>query len=192
MTTTPAQVLDFWFEQLGPSAWFGGGPAVDEAIRARFAGAWRAARGGAFERWQATPEGSLALLVILDQFSRHLHRGSGLSFATDPRGLRTARRALARGQDLAMPIEARRFFYLPFCHSERMPDQDRSVALFTRRLGLKDRRVNRAHALAHRAVIERFGRFPFRNDALGRETTPAEAAWLKDVGYMGEVRRFGG
>lgn len=192
MTPTPAPVLDFWFEELGPDAWFGGGPAVDDATRARFGRAWRAARGGAFEDWQATPEGTLALLLILDQFSRNMHRGSALSFATDARGLRVARRALARGQDLAMPLEARRFFYLPFCHSERLPDQDRSVGLFVRRLGVKDRRSNRAHALAHRAVIERFGRFPFRNEALGRETTPEEAAWLADVGYMGEVRRFGG
>ena len=192
MTPTPAQVLDFWFDELGPAGWFGGGAAVDEAIRARFAPAWRAARGGAFERWQATPEGTLALLLILDQFPRNLHRGSGLSFATDARGLRVARRALARGQDWAVPLEARRFFYLPFCHSERMTDQDRSVSLFVRRLGVRERRSNRAHALAHRAVIAQFGRFPFRNEALGRETPPAEAAWLEDVGYMGEVRRFGG
>ncbi|MDF2232224.1 DUF924 domain-containing protein [Albimonas sp. CAU 1670] len=192
MTTTPAQVLDFWFDELGPDGWFGGGPRVDDLIRRRFASAWRAARGGAFESWQATPEGTLALLLILDQFPRNMHRGSGLSFATDARGLRVARRALARGQDLALPEEARRFLYLPFTHSERLTDQDRSVGLFVRRLGVKNRARNRAHARAHRAVIEQFGRFPYRNEALGRETTPEEAAWLRDVGYMGEVRRFGG
>jgi uncharacterized protein (DUF924 family) len=189
MRTTPREILGFWLDEVGPEGWYGGGPALDARVRARFAPAWRAARGGAFDDWQASPEGALALLILTDQFPRNLHRGSALAFATDLRARRIARRALDRGDDRRTPERAREFFYLPFMHSERLIDQDLSCRLYRMRLP-RQRADKMPHALAHRAVISRFGRFPYRNAALGRETTPEEARWLERVGYMGEVRRF--
>ena len=185
----PAEILAFWLEEVGPEGWYGGGPALDETVRRRFGRAWRAARGGAFEGWQADPAGAMALLILTDQFPRNMHRGSPLSFATDARARRVARRALAAGFDLRSDPGAREFFYLPFMHSERLVDQDLSVRLYRGRAGPL-RAEKMPHALAHRAVIARFGRFPFRNEALGRETTAEETAWMEGGGYAAEVERF--
>ncbi len=186
----PGEILAFWLEDVGPQGWYGGGPALDEAIRRRFGRAWRAARSGAFESWQADPAGAMALLILIDQFPRNMHRGSALGFATDARARRVARRAMAEGFDLRSDPGAREFFYLPFMHSERMMDQDLSVRLYRGRMGPGLRAEKLPHARAHRAVIARFGRFPYRNEALGRETTAEEAAWMDAGGYAQEVARF--
>ncbi len=185
----PKEIVGFWLNDVGPAGWYGGGPALDETVRRRFGRAWRAARGGAFEDWLAEPAGALALLILTDQFPRNMHRGSDLGFATDARARRTARRALAAGFDLRTDPGAREFFYLPFMHSERMTDQDLSVRLYRMRMG-PGQAAKLPHALAHRAVIARFGRFPYRNDALGRESTPEEAAWMEAGGYAAEVARL--
>ncbi|MGM0584976.1 MAG: DUF924 family protein [Pseudomonadota bacterium] len=188
---TPARILEFWFDEVGPKGWYGGGEALDETVRARFGPAWDAARIGAYDGWQTDPAGSLALILLLDQFPRNIHRGSWRAFSTDARGRRVARRAIARGDDRRVDEFGREFFYMPFMHSERPPDQDLCVRLVKARL--PRRRANTLpHAKAHRAIIETFGRFPYRNDALGRETTPEEARWLREEGYAAELARAKG
>jgi uncharacterized protein (DUF924 family) len=183
--TRPEDILRFWFEGnhiAFQPRWFRRDEAFDAAIRDRFGSLPAAARDGALDAWAETPGGALALLLVLDQFPRNLHRGSAEAFACDGKARAIARRAvLDRRQDLALTRTERLFAYLPFEHSEAMADQDLSVALFE---GLRDDPTHRApegtidYAWRHRAVIARFGRFPHRNAALGRESTGAEAAWL--------------
>jgi len=182
---TPDEILGFWFDDNRHGfqpRWFEPDGAFDAAIRTRF-GAWLpAARNGACDGWAATPRGALALLILLDQFSRNLHRGSAAAFAADAHARAIARIAvLERQHDLALTPTERCFLYLPFEHGESMADQDLSVALFE---GLRDDPPHRApgstidYAWQHRAVIARLGRVPHRNAALGRASTPAEATWL--------------
>lgn len=170
---SPGDVVAFWREA-GPGKWFRGGDAFDAACRERFATAHHAAARRAFDGWMSTAEGALALLLLLDQMPRNLFRGSAHAFATDGLARHFARRALDAGHDTAFEPALRAFFYLPFEHSEALADQDRSVALFE---ALGDANY-RDYAIAHRDVIARFGRFPHRNAALGRDTTPEEQAWL--------------
>lgn len=183
---TPDSVLAFWFDETGPSGWFGGGKALDEAIRTRFGTLWELARRGRLGQWRRSDEGVLALIVLLDQFPRNMFRDTGRAFASDAAGLALAKQAIDHGRDLRSPEDRRPFFYLPLMHSESLPDQERCVRLFRTRL--PGAASNLIHARAHREVIRRFGRFPYRNDALGRETTPAEAAFLQEGGYGAVVR----
>ncbi|TDH62892.1 DUF924 domain-containing protein [Dankookia rubra] len=188
--TGPSDILGFWFgPDLAPwqvERWFRPDPGFDAACRDRFGDLLAPARDGALDAWAATPEGALALLLVLDQFPRNLHRGTAAAFASDPHARAVARRAVLRERhDLTLPCTARCFLYLPFEHSEEAADQDLSVALFE---GLRDDPAHAApggsiaYAWAHRAVIRRFGRFPHRNVALGRATTPAEADYLAQPG----------
>ncbi len=182
-------ILEFWFSE-GPdtfrTAWFRRDDAFDEAIRQRFGALLDPAREGRLDGWADTAEGVLALLLVLDQFPRNLHRGTPLAFASDAKAREVARRTVVeRRQDLALTPTQRVFLYLPFEHSEAMADQDLSVALFE---GLRDSPQHRMpggaidFAWKHRLVIARFGRFPHRNAALGRESTAAERAYLAQPG----------
>ena len=182
-------ILDFWFSE-GPDAfrkaWFVRDDAFDAEIRCRFDALLEPAREGALDGWAATAEGALALLLVLDQFPRNLHRGTPRAFAADAKAQQVAREAvLARRLDLALAPTQRVFLYLPFEHSEAMADQDLSVALFE---GLRDAPQHRMpggaidFAWKHWLVIRRFGRFPHRNAALGRDSTPAELAYLAQPG----------
>jgi uncharacterized protein (DUF924 family) len=179
----PDDVLDFWFAgdaTRDRAVWFKQDAAFD-AECARFADALHAARGGGFDHWADTARGVLALIVLLDQFSRNLHRGSPDSYAADAQARALARDAVARGFDRALhPIE-RSFVYLPFEHSEDLADQAESVRLFEAlRLALGDCTVE--HAYRHRDLIRRFGRFPHRNAVLGRASTPDELRYLAEPG----------
>jgi uncharacterized protein (DUF924 family) len=170
-------VLAFWFDgDLGAKRkiWFEKDDSFDTAC-GLFAEARDAAKRGGLDHWGDTPRGALALIVLLDQFSRNLHRGSPEAFAADGKARAAARRAIAHGFDLALPPAARSFVYLPFEHAEDSADQDESVRLFTP-LGKEHAR----YAVSHRDVINRFGRFPQRNAALGRVSTAAEEAYLAD------------
>lgn len=169
----PAMVVAFW-RDAGPAQWFRGGDAFDALCRDRLGRAHHAAARRELDRWSATSEGALALLLLLDQIPRNIFRDSGHAFATDGLARHFARVALDAGHDAAFEPALRAFFYLPLEHSESLADQDRSVALFE---ALGDANY-RNYAIAHRDVIARFGRFPHRNAALGRETTPEEQAWL--------------
>lgn len=173
MSVTSAQVVAFWREA-GPSKWFRGGDAFDAECRERFTAAHHAAARREFDDWSSSAEGALGLLLLLDQIPRNLFRDSGHAFATDGLARHFARRALDAGHDAAFEPALRAFFYLPFEHSEALADQDHSVALFA---ALGDANY-RDYAVAHRDVIARFGRFPHRNAALGRDSTPEERAWL--------------
>lgn len=181
-------VLHFWFGAPGTAicgtfreAWFKKDPAFDDEIRRHFLATTEAAARGEFDRWLADREGALALVVLLDQFPRNLYRGSAKAFAADPKAREVAATAIERGFDMQCLSCERMFFYLPFEHSELLADQDRSVELFKR---LAEDDPSRAgivpYALRHQEIIQRFGRFPHRNEALGRESTAEEIAFLKE------------
>ncbi len=183
---TPVEVLDFWLGEVGAARWFAGGDDLDALCRDRFADLCTAARDGGLEHWTCGPGPTLAYLILTDQLPRNIWRGTALAFASDPRALAAARVALDSGWDMQVPEPERQFLYLPFEHSEVMADQDLSVRLMETRLSDPEMAL---HARAHRSIIARFGRFPTRNDALGRKSTPEEAAWLAGGGYMAEVKR---
>ncbi len=168
-----AALLAFWREA-GMGKWFRGGAAFDEECRARWQDAHFAAARRECDDWMADADGALALVLLLDQIPRNIFRGSGHAFATDLLALHLATRAVDAGFDTQVDPALRFFFYLPFEHSETMPDQQRAVDLFT---ALGDAGLL-GYAVAHRDVIARFGRFPHRNAALGRVNTPDEQAWL--------------
>ena len=180
MTITPSDVVAFW-KEAGPKMWFARDEAFDARFRARFAAAHEAAARGELDQWAETPEGSLALLILLDQFPRNVFRGQARAFATDPLARQVAARAVYAGHDEAVDNDLKRFFYLPFQHSEALADQERQLALFQR----MERPADDRWAEHHHRVIATFGRFPHRNRALGRETTPEEQAFLDQDGFRG-------
>ena len=181
----PVEVLEFWITEIGPEGWFNGGDRVDMACRDRFVDLWQAAHDGGLDHWVDGPTGTLAYLILTDQFPRNMFRGEARAFATDFRARAAARRAVAMGWDLEVPEPERTFFYLPFEHSENLADQDWSVELYAARMVEDDDFL--LHARAHREIIARFGRFPFRNAALGRSTTPDEQAFLDAGAYPAVV-----
>lgn len=183
--TLTREILDFWFgapdsDVYGTTReiWFKADTGFDADVRRRFAGALDRAAAGAHDGMGATSEGTLALIVLLDQFPRNIHRGTPQAFAFDAKALDTAQRALDAGHDAALPAFQRGFLYLPFEHSEDRADQERSVALF-RALGDANMLD---FAVRHRDIVARFGRFPHRNAILGRESTPEEVEFLDQPG----------
>jgi uncharacterized protein (DUF924 family) len=197
MIATPEAVLDFWFGAPGSAAkvaarqrplWFAKSAANDQIVTERFAETLVAASAGRLDHWASTPRGRLALIVVLDQFPHHVHRGHGQSFAYDARSLALALNMIEHGEDARVtPIE-RVFVYLPLEHAESIEMQDRSVALY-------EKLVNEAaaderqlfedfldYARKHRDVVARFGRFPHRNELLGRPSTLEEIEFLKQPG----------
>ena len=182
MTIEPRDIIEFW-RRAGPKAWFKKSDAFDAQIRERFEGVHHAAARGEHDAWAETPEGSLALLLLLDQFPRNLYRGSGHAFVTDPLARSVARRAIAVGHDQAAPPQLRGFYYLPFQHSEDPDDQAAGVEL---REALERETGERAGwARKHSDIIARFGRFPHRNTCLGRQTTAEEQTFLDEGGFAG-------
>lgn len=177
---TAADVLAFW-RAAGEKKWFAKDDAFDAEVRTRFLATYEAAAGGALADWEATPEGALALIIVLDQFPRNMFRRNARAFAADAAARAIVDRAIARGFDQQVPDNERLFFYLPFEHSETMADQERCCAL-VRTLGNADLL---RWAELHADIIRRFGRFPHRNAVLGRSTTPEEAAYLDDDGFAG-------
>ena len=177
---SPEDVIGFW-QDAGPERWYEKDPAFDRAIAERFATAHAAAAAGQLDAWAETPAGALALLLLLDQFSRNLFRGSPQAFAQDEAARRTAYAAVKRGFDREVGPVLRQFFYLPFMHSEHIADQERCVALCH---GLPDRSTL-PFARDHEQIVRRFGRFPHRNQVLGRHTSPAERAFLAGGGFAG-------
>jgi uncharacterized protein (DUF924 family) len=181
------EVLLFWF---GPAAargrrdprWFDKDEAFDHECRARFLGLHEQAAARALSSWRSEPGGCLALILLLDQFPRNMFRGTPRAFATDALALEAACHAVERGYDRErLPVE-RMFVYLPFEHSERLADQDRACELTKPLEAFPETADAYRYALAHRAIIERFGRFPHRNAILGRASTPQEIEFLKGPG----------
>lgn len=176
----PRDVLDFWLGQ-EPGRWFEPDPAFDAEIRTRFGQAHEDAKAGAYDAWAETAEGALALVILLDQFARNIHRDTAEMFAADAKALSVAGRAVDRGFDMALPVEQRQWLYLPFMHSEALADQERCIVL-SERSGLDD---TLKWAVIHADIIRRFGRFPHRNPLLGLDTTPEEQAFLDEGGFAG-------
>lgn len=185
----PVEVLDYWIGELGPEGWYAGGEAIDADCRARFLDLWQAAADGGLEHWVDGTVGTLAYLILTDQMPRNIHRGTAHAFSTDALALAAAKRAVEQGWDLGAPEPERQFFYLPFEHSEAPEDQDRAVALIEERLP-QGGAETLLHARAHREIIGRFGRFPFRNAALGRVSSADEEAFLAEGGYAAVVRKL--
>lgn len=177
---TPQSVISFWREA-GPQKWFSKDTDFDRLIAARFGAAHDAAKDGRLSAWQDSAEGTLALIILLDQFPRNMFRDSPRAFATDEEARKIASAALDNGFDQKVPAEIRTFFYLPFMHSEQLADQDRCLALY-RALGNED---GLRYAEIHADIIRRFGRFPHRNAILGRASSAEEIAFLEDGGFRG-------
>ena len=177
---TPSAVVAFW-KEAGPKKWFAKDDGFDAEFRRRFHDAHVAAARRELDHWAETPEGSLALLILLDQFPRNTFRNTGHAFATDPLARHFAIQALDAGQDRLVENDLRRFFYLPLQHAEDMILQDHQVTLFQ----AMERPDDDRWAEHHHGVIRRFGRFPHRNRMLGRETTAEEQAFLEEDGFRG-------
>ena len=178
---TPSSILDFWFGQ-DRKAWFQKNPAFDEQIRSRFLGLFDQALRGELNDWRREPVGCLALVILLDQFPRNMFRGNAKAFAGDRLARDAARILLDKGWDKDMTPDERMFAYLPFEHSESLADQERCLALMKEIAGSPDTADLPKWAEAHLAIIRRFGRFPHRNAALGRASTPEETEFLKQPG----------
>lgn len=167
-----ADLHHYWFHTLGPADWFGGSIVLDEAIRRRFA-RWHAMlRGQAAESFMDNPRGALAAVLLFDQVPRNIFRGDPQAFATDPLALAITHDVLRRGWDRGLAYGERQFLYMPLMHSEDIRDQLLSLRMF----GRLPRRNGWEFARSHYRMIARFGRYPHRNEVLGRESTPAEVA----------------
>lgn len=173
-------VLAFWFEETRPYQWFRRDRAFDENVRKRFGALHAAAAPGRLDVWRAHPRFSLALILVLDQFSRNIYRDDPRAFAQDAHALRIARDALRRRFDRLVSDQRKAFFYMPFMHAEDLAVQEESVRLFKAQL---PGTMNMPYALEHRDIIARFGLFPHRNRILGRKSTPEEIAFLKAGGF---------
>ena len=172
----PREVLDFWFSPEVEENWFQPSAPLDAEITERFGALLKEAVKGGLAEWEAIADGALALVILLDQFPRNMFRDSPRAFASDGLALGVAGRAIEQGHDLAVPIERRVFFYLPLEHSEAVEDQNRCCALTAERCDVGS---YLDYAERHRAVIERFGRFPHRNAVLGRQSTQEEIEYLE-------------
>jgi len=175
----PREVIDFWFSTDASKKWWDKDPAFDNEIRSRFSALHEQAKSGELSPWRATPEGRLAEIIVLDQFSRNLFRDSAEAFARDEQARALTREALACGADLALPVQKRAFIYLPLMHSESLSDHEDAMNLFASDPGLAN---NLKFEIRHKAIIERFGRYPHRNQVLGRESTAEERAFLQQPG----------
>ncbi|WP_420567522.1 DUF924 family protein [Thalassovita sp.] len=183
------EVLKFWLDDVGPSGWYAVDDKLDQTIRDKFLVAWQEAKDGAYSLWLTYPSGALAYIILLDQFSRNMFRGSGDAFAMDETALAAAKSAIDHGWDLKIDEPARQFFYLPLMHSENLCDQERCVRLMAERMPGSGE-SNLLHAKAHRHVIRVFGRFPYRNEALARRTTASEQSYIDDGGYGQTIREL--
>lgn len=183
----PIEVLDFWLGEVGPDGWYSGGDSLDALCRSGFEEVWQAALDGGLEHWVDGAVGTLAYLVICDQLARNMHRGDARAFATDAQARSAARKALEDGWDMDAPEPERQFFYLPLMHSEDLADQALCVWSFVHKMP-ETGAEQVIHALAHQDIIARFGRFPFRNQALGRVSTAAEEQFMADGAYGAVVR----
>lgn len=171
---SPQEILEFWYAAEMRPRWFASTPELDAAIRHKYETLWRSATAGELDDWKRTPEGCLALVIVLDQFPLNMFRGQALSFSSEQQAVEATRHALAQGYPQRLPADRLSFLYMPLMHSEDLADQDLSVELFEQ-AGLES---NLRFARHHRELIRKFGRFPHRNAILGRESTSEETAYL--------------
>ena len=189
MPSRSGEVLEFWFGREGEpeygqfrDEWFRKDPEFDGAVTSRFMGLYEQAASGDLDGWRDEAESCLALVIVLDQFPRNMFRGDGRTHATDGKALDSSTSAIEHALDRELPGFQRMFLYMPFMHSEDVEDQRRSVELFERLAEEAGAPDVVSYAVAHKEIVERFGRFPHRNAILGRETTPEEAVFLTTEG----------
>lgn len=182
-------VVSYWLDEVGPKGWYAGGSVLDSEIYTHFNSTWWKTLNGGNALWLTYPTGTLAYLILMDQMPRNMFRGKARSFGSDRQALAAAKSALANGWDLKINEPARQFFYLPLMHSESLTDQDRAVRLIMSRLP-NGKSEQLMHAQAHRAIIRKFGRFPARNEALSRQSTPPEQAYQLAGGYGQTLREM--
>lgn len=175
---SPDEILQFWFEDIEHSSWFKKDPAFDQSLETRFGDTLAQAKDGQLDQWCATPRGRLALIVVLDQFSRNIYRDSGDGFGADAKALELTMAGIEAGVDKTLTPEQRSFFYLPLRHAEDLAMQELGL-LKTRELNAEGYGSDK-YALNHLEIIQRFGRFPHRNKVLGRPNTAEEEAYLSD------------
>lgn len=167
-------ILDFWFSDIARSKWFASTPEFDQQIRDQFELVWQQASRGELDGWAETADGALALAIVLDQLPLNMYRGEALSFSTEAKAIAISKRAIKAGLDKALPQDKLAFLYMPLMHSEDIEDQKLSVQMFDA-AGLTE---NARFARHHMDLIERFRRFPHRNEILGRESTAEEVEYL--------------
>ncbi len=184
---TPEDVLTYWIDEIGPAGWYRGGADLDAQVREKFLNSWNEAQAGACGLWLTSPVGVLGYIVLTDQLPRNMHRGTADAFATDKSARAAAKFAIERDWDMRIDEPVRQFFYMPLMHSESLVDQDRCCRLMKTRM-TESGQDNLRHASAHRQIIRQFGRFPFRNEALGRTSTKAEKDWMSEGGYAAALR----
>ena len=179
--TAPEDILNFWLDEVGPKGWYEASDDLDETVRDRFLDAYHRACDGTNGLWLTYPSGTLAYIILMDQFPRNMFRGSPRMYATDAKAAEIARASLDAGDAEHLPDDVNQFLVLPLMHSESRADHDACVAWMDR-IGTDE---NRKFARHHREIIEQFGRFPHRNAILGRETTAEERKFIADGGFTG-------
>ncbi|MBY6134348.1 DUF924 family protein [Leisingera sp. XS_AS12] len=184
----PEEILSFWLDEVGEKGWYLQDEELDQKIRDKFLNTWEAACDGRFSFWLTYPSGTLAYIILLDQFPRNMFRGEARAFASDQAALAAAKVAINKKWDLKIDEPARQFFYLPLMHSENLCDQERCIRLMMERMP-ETGGSNLLHARAHREVIRQFGRFPYRNEALHRPSTAPERDYVMSGGYGETVRQ---
>lgn len=173
-----SEVLQFWFEELDPKMHFTKSTELDQMIRERFLETYESIVGGEMTNWRKTPEGRLAEIIVLDQFSRNMFRDTAQAFAADDLALKLAMEAVKNGEDQKLPLQKRVYFYMPYMHSENKKIHEQAVKLFSQK-GLE---YSLKFEFLHKNIIDRFGRYPHRNVALKRESTAEEIQFLKEKG----------
>jgi len=184
--TYPEDILAFWLDEKGPEGWYAGGDELDQEIRDRFEYVYNRACDGSLSLWLTHAAGTLAYIILLDQFSRNMFRDTHKAFASDGLARAAAKAAISRGWDLKIDEPARQFFYMPLVHAECLSDQDRAVRLIMTRMP-ETGDTHLLHAKAHREIVRKFGRFPNRNAALSRDTPSAETQFLEQGGYRATI-----
>lgn len=176
--TTAQEVLHYWFETLTPRQWFAKDDTLDAQVTERFSATLQASIAGELWTWRRSPQGRLAEILVLDQFSRNIYRGRAAAFAQDPQALTLAQEAVAAGADRHLAVHQRAFLYMPYMHSESLRVHDEALRLFDQP-GLEH---NLDYERRHHAIIERFGRYPHRNELLGRTSSAEELVFLDEPG----------
>ncbi len=182
------QIIDFWVKEVGPKGWYNGPPELDATIRDRFLADWEKALDGGFSNWKQTAEGCLAYLILTDQFPRNMFRDDPRAFATDALARHVAKEAIERDFDLQVGRVAQEFFYMPLEHSEDLKDQILLETYMATRM--TDNEASLLHARVHQEIIRQFGRFPYRNKPLGRNSSDAELTFLTQGGYQGILKKI--
>lgn len=183
------EIIRFWLEDVGPKGWYASTPEIDAEILRRFKPDWEAAHASELHDWTSNPEGALAFLILTDQFPRNMFRDDWRAFATDALARAASKQSIDHNFDVRHPEPVRQFFYMPLMHSECLMDQDRCVRLMLTRMP-ETGAGNLLHAKAHRELIRRFGRFPYRNTALARASNAHEAEFEAQGGYGAVLREM--